>query len=422
MEFLSAPHELEDGGPAATMSLQRRMSESELVDGLFLLLSAFLSTEWKGQRQPYKFLENVRIASSAPSHDTSRIFLESGFKAWVAYFVVKPTTANADGQATRRRQFAALDRLSITEKKTLAVKVDEVVPHPTVATLIHSMEADARPTNSAVASLVPSKRPRTEHHEFGFFSTYPSPAYSQSFGDSPLATADSTRPLDPAASNLVLAWTPRHYDFMPTFPSNEPSQRSSQPFTSISREFMNWGNSPDAEILAGADTAELDLFFPEYLAGAIRRHDTTPKTAAVTIRFPANSIADVTCAIFIEVMPNKVERLASLLFNAQLETNGDVRELILPGGVCVVPTRLQGSPPESVKTVFGSTIAAALESAPYRKIEVSEAGPRMATRCVTMTECADANKGALISVALGRRDASRIYEKLFKSKSGSQFP
>ncbi|KAH8756097.1 hypothetical protein F5883DRAFT_686293 [Diaporthe sp. PMI_573] len=84
----------------------------------------------------------------------------------------------------------------------------------------------------------------------------------------------------------------------------------------------------------------------------------------------------------IVVLPNKVERLASLLFNAPLETNGNVRELILPDGLCVIPKQLQGSPPEAVTGVFGPTVAAALESAPYRKIEVSEAGPRVATRCV----------------------------------------
>ncbi|KAG6358164.1 hypothetical protein INS49_014048 [Diaporthe citri] len=399
------------------------MSDSELVDGLFLSLSAFLSTEWKGQRQPYRFLENVRTASSAPSHDTSRIFLDSGFKAWVAYFVGKPTTANADGQALRRRQFAALDRLSVSERKGFAVKVNEVLPHPTVATLILSMERDARMPNSAVASLVPSKRPRAEHDDFGLSSSsaYPSPGYSQSLGDNLQATADSAPLADAAVNNLMSAWTPRHYDFAPTFSSTDHCPRSLQLSTDTSRGTIDASTSPEAETLTGADIPELDLF-PEYLAGAIRRYDTTPKTAAVSIQFPANSIGDVNCIMIIEVLPNKVERLASLLFNAHLETDGNERELILPGGLCVVPTRLQGSPLESVTHVFGSTTAAALESAPYRKIEVAESGSRVATRCITMTECSDAKKGALIKVTLGRREASKIYEKLFKSKSRSRFP
>ncbi|KAH8755302.1 hypothetical protein F5883DRAFT_177823 [Diaporthe sp. PMI_573] len=98
------------------------MSDAELIDHLFHSLSEFLSTAWTGKRQPYSFLQHFRTASSSPSDDTSRIFLESGFKAWVAYHVVKLTTANAHGQAYRRRQFGALDRLPVGEKKRLAVK------------------------------------------------------------------------------------------------------------------------------------------------------------------------------------------------------------------------------------------------------------------------------------------------------------
>ncbi|KAH8746942.1 hypothetical protein F5883DRAFT_437770 [Diaporthe sp. PMI_573] len=357
------------------------MSDSELVDGLFLLLPTFLSTEWTAPRQPYKFLEHVRAASSAPSHDTSRIFLESGFKAWVAYFVVSPTTANVGGQANRRRQFAALDRLPVSEKKKFA-----------------------------------------------------------SFGNNLLATANPACAADPRAmSNLMPAWThhqlpswvPRRkahvltsyftgqYNFVPTFSSTVPSPSSLQVFTDIARGNINSSTSPKAETLVGADIAELNLF-PKYLAGAIQKYNTTPKTATIAIQFPANSIVDINCAMIIKVLPNKVERLASLLFSTHLETNRDLREVILPGSLYIVPTQLQGSLPESVAKVFGATTAATLKSAPYRKIEVSEAGSRVATCCITMSEYSNAKKGAVLKVAVGRREASKIYEKLFKSKSSSR--
>jgi hypothetical protein len=83
----------------------------------------------------------------------------------------------------------------LLKKKNLAVKVNEVVLHATVATLIHSMEAameaDARPTNSAVASLVPSKRPRTEHNEFGL----PLPVGAQPSRRSTLAASNHCSPI-----------------------------------------------------------------------------------------------------------------------------------------------------------------------------------------------------------------------------------
>ncbi|KAH8744723.1 hypothetical protein F5883DRAFT_660200 [Diaporthe sp. PMI_573] len=386
------------------------MSDAELIDHLFHLLSEFLSTEWTGKRQPYSFLQHFRTASSSHSDNTSRIFLDSGFKAWVAYHVFKPITANAYGQAYRRRQFGALDCLPVGEKKRLAVKVNEVPPHLTVASLVLSMEQEARLT------LVPSKRPHIEREDFVLSSSpaYPAPSYPQLFKDGSGTSTDLARLADSTVSSLAPVWTPRQQAFMPIYSSTDPSPRSLQVFTDLSRGATNSSISPKPEILVGADIAELDLF-PEFLAGVIKRNDISPKTAAVTFEFPRDSIADINCAMSIVVFPNKVERLALLLFNAYLETNGTVRELILPGGLCVIPKQLQGSPLEAVTNVFGPTVAAALESALYRKIELSEAALGVGTCCVTMSECSDVYDGAVITVVLGRREASKMYEKLFKS-------
>jgi hypothetical protein len=133
------------------------------------------------------------------------------------------------------------------------------------------------------------------------------------------------------------------------------------------------------------------------------------------MNFPPYFLGDVDCIITMEVLPNKVQRLASLLYNANLETNGRVRELLNPGGLKIVATQMQGSSPQSVIDVFGPEIANALESAPYRKNEVQLGGIAAPTRCVTMSEFSDSERGAIISLTLGRRAASQIYEKLFKS-------
>jgi hypothetical protein len=172
---------------------------------------------------------------------------------------------------------------------------------------------------------------------------------------------------------------------------------------------------------SGADVNELDLF-PEYFSGSVRRDDAGDRrTAAISMEFPRRSIANVDCAMTIEVLPNKVERLAYLLFDAHLETNGEVRELVCSNGLKAIVKQLQGSPPEAFLKVFGPTTSAALQSAPYRKHEVDEAGPRAPTRCVTMSDCSDAAKGAIITLTLGRREASQIYEKLFRSSISSSY-
>ncbi|KAG8157766.1 hypothetical protein KVR01_012428 [Diaporthe batatas] len=378
------------------------MPDAEVVDQLFRSLAGSLSTAWTRDRLPYRYLETFHAASSAPSDDTSRIFLESGFNAWVAYLIAKPTTANAQGQAARRRHFEALDRLPASEKRRLALKVNEVPPHPTVASLSRSMEQEARPDGSAVANSRHSKRRRLEHDDLFPPSSpaYPSPSYSQSLNDNALVSPDAARRADPTVNGPVPTWTPHT--------AQGPSKLSP---------------SAEPEILTGADIDELKIF-PEVLREAIKRHDRVPRTAAVTFEFPRDSIADVNCFMSITIVPERVERIASLLFdNVYLATNGTSRELILPGGLCVLAKRLHGCRPQVVTDVLGVTVAAAVESAPWRKIELSDRGVDEATRCVMMTDFSDARDGAVLIVTLGRREASKMYEKLFKSsKSRFQLP
>ncbi|KJZ69374.1 hypothetical protein HIM_11235 [Hirsutella minnesotensis 3608] len=349
------------------------MSDSELAQSLLASFLSFLSSEWTKDRLPYNFLSSVRAARSAPSHDTSRIFLDCGFQAWTAYFIVKPGKANASGQTAQRQRFAALDSESFEARRDLANRVAAERPHPTVAKLIESMEQVARTSEQSVA--VPSKRPCTEDHSTG-----------REFLVSPLYANE--RPQD----------LPTHHDASHT--DAVPAQAKH-------------------DITSGADIEGLALF-PEYLRGAIRRDDAGDgKTAAVSMNFPPDIIADVDCAMTMEILPNKVERLAILLFDAHLEMNGKVRELVLPGGITAIAYRLQGGRPGPVSDVFGAETVAAIESAPYRRYEVSEG--TIATRCVSMSDFVDADKGAIITLTLGMREASQIFEKLFKSKLHSRY-
>lgn len=92
--------------------------------------------------------------------------------------------------------------------------------------------------------------------------------------------------------------------------------------------------------MLGASINVLGIF-PEYLGGVIRRDNASDyKTAALLINFLSNIIADVDCVMTIEILPNKVERLISLIFNTYLETNRNLREVIVPSGLKVIPTWL----------------------------------------------------------------------------------
>ena len=51
---------------------------------------------------------------------------------------------------------------------------------------------------------------------------------------------------------------------------------------------------------------------------------------------PSHVIADVNCMITMQVSLNKGERLTLLTFDAHLEINGEVLELVILGGLKVI--------------------------------------------------------------------------------------
>lgn len=104
--------------------------------------------------------------------------------------------------------------------------------------------------------------------------------------------------------------------------------------------------------------------------------------------------------------------LADLLFGAHLETEGQSREVVLGSGcrILVLPkVVMQGCRTSAISKVFGSVIAEAIATAPYRKQEVLDG--ISTTRCVTMTIYSD-ERGADISLSLGLKEGSQIYERL----------
>jgi hypothetical protein len=134
------------------------MSSADQIESLFALFSQFLSAEWTRKRQPYGFLEAVRDARSSPIDKTPKIFIDTGFQAWVAYFVQKPGKACASGQSALRQLFDALDDLPDHNRKDLAQRVNNVSPHPTVTSLIQSMMEQT----ATEQPVPPAKRRRKE--------------------------------------------------------------------------------------------------------------------------------------------------------------------------------------------------------------------------------------------------------------------
>lgn len=127
------------------------------VEELFLFFSECLSSVWTRKRSPNHILDSVNQARLAQDSTTSKIFFDNGFQAWVAYFVLKPGSATINGKVARCKLFASLDNLSAEERANLARRVNAVTPHPTVASLIQSMQQQIQ---QSVPGAVSSKRRR----------------------------------------------------------------------------------------------------------------------------------------------------------------------------------------------------------------------------------------------------------------------
>lgn len=89
--------------------------------------------------------------------------------------------------------------------------------------------------------------------------------------------------------------------------------------------------------------------------------------------FPIWVIDD--CIITLAIHESKVEDLAKALFNVQVELRGQVRSLILPGGVKVAPSpelTVKGVACGALLDVFGPEIYKAVIASNMREQEVAD--------------------------------------------------
>ncbi|KAF4461626.1 hypothetical protein FALBO_11569 [Fusarium albosuccineum] len=349
------------------------------------LFFRFLKSEWKSPRLPYRYRQSYNTALSASDSDTARIFLDHSFQAWAAYVILKPNTTHSAGQAAKHGYFSQLDSKTIEEKAELAKRIARYAPHPTVADNIRKMEKNATTTSTARDSQTDSRETTCEYaaslpHASDYYQADPEeynrhpPAQSDSHAMSDAAIPPRKRRRTGNPTEAYRYLVPPSNTDVPLLADSQTNYHTSQ--TGVG------ANDTEQDITIGADVEGLKVF-PEYLRNAIKRDGAgDDRTAAVSMNFPLDLVADVDCIMTLEVLPNKVERIGMLLFNAHLETIGKTRELVLQGGTTAVVDRLKGSLPTAISEVLGDTIAAAIRSAPYRKLEVLDLGVDSATGCV----------------------------------------
>ncbi|KAL2129657.1 hypothetical protein VTI74DRAFT_7491 [Chaetomium olivicolor] len=309
-------------------------------------------------------------AGAQEGESTERIFLDAGgFPAWFAYFLTKRAAKGAthfDGQAACHQMLEALDKVPSEDRKLLAREVAAAIPADTHAKFCDVFEKILKPNQVNIVT-VPQKRPRVTED-----------------GGRLAAATPSTDALTSGASMLA--------------------EQSSSRF--------NLGNPPVLRVSA---------LFPTFLAGAIRRYSPTGGgsawTAAITMSFPdVSSLGNKFGSMMsLEITSNKVERLASILFDVGIESTDEHRYLIQPTGLRVIPSPdlvLRGCRRDVILDVFGHDVETAIKASPAYREEAEQGNPL--TECVSMTISHRAKDGAVINLSLDQKEGVRVRVKLYE--------
>jgi hypothetical protein len=193
-------------------------------------------------------------------------------------------------------------------------------------------------------------------------------------------------------------------------PLNE-AQGSPRAITDISLDNTQHLISENASLRDIADV------FEQYICGAVRRDKvesggTTYWVAAVTMDFPHQGLVD--CLMSVAIQQNKVEFLAMALFKVHVESVGEVRYVVLNGGVKLLPNpeiTLKGVLDEAIISVFGPKIYEAITASRMRKMEREE-GTHV-TECVSMMLTSNPVEGAIINLSLDVKEGAQIQNKLY---------
>ncbi|KAF2844444.1 hypothetical protein T440DRAFT_462111 [Plenodomus tracheiphilus IPT5] len=340
------------------------------------ILVGTLTTEWPYQRTPNGFHDALEQARCAPQHATAHIFLHASFQAWLAYFLA--TSGNSRhhrGQSAAQKSIAALEELSIEDRKTVADEVTRIVPHPTV------------PNESEILPRAKKRR-----------QTTPTTERFSNEAQNELQTAHQTALNAAFESALDNHSEPGHTIFNPI--ADEVSDNISARVSG-----QQTVSNPSAKRLAG--------IFPQYTCGAIRN---SGNTASVTMAFPAQlSGPKVECLMSLSILPNKIQYLAMVLFEVHIESDAGIWYVILDNGVRVLPQNevvLQGGKEKGIETLLGPEPTRALRKSPLRKDEIRQG--KLATNCVTLRLPSNCEYDGILNLNLGLDEAFRLKDTLFK--------
>jgi hypothetical protein len=106
------------------------------------VLKKHLTQEWTRKQALHDFDDALKRAEDLPPDDvsTGRIFLNVGFKAWLAYFLATNyARTNFKGKAAYLRTVAAFEKLTDETRANVAIELLNTQAHPTVEVQIRTL-------------------------------------------------------------------------------------------------------------------------------------------------------------------------------------------------------------------------------------------------------------------------------------------
>lgn len=172
--------------------------------------------------------------------------------------------------------------------------------------------------------------------------------------------------------------------------------------------------TPDDQVFVNASLAVATRLLPRDLSNAVKRHPHPKKetalVAAISMTFPN----EVECQMALEIIPDKIQHYAWVLFGVRLETAAGLRYMCV-GGAEVLPAprlTLRKCRADTIPEIFGFEVSNAVQSSPTYENDVVK-NYRDCTNSASMVMSQDADEVAVLFLSLGIYKGTEIREKLY---------
>ncbi|KAK1973574.1 hypothetical protein LZ30DRAFT_743124 [Colletotrichum cereale] len=339
------------------------------------LLISHLKTASTFKRPPKNLRKSFKLTFQQKQHqqDTHSIFLRVGFHAWLSCLLTENATQGKRkyrGKTSDRSLFLRLQKASTEEKQHIAQSVCGKRLNEQIEAKIKEWEESCRSDMNVISSpgsdtsIGATVSPETTNSQLS------DPNLGENRGGSVLAArtaihqeAGVTEGSDPACGGTLLP-----------------------PAISITR------------------------IFPPYMCSAIIKDIWS--SAMLQMSFPDNPSDD--CLMTLSILPNKVEYLAMALFGIHLESENELRHVVLGNGSCIIPSdqiQLDGVEEKASDEILGLATSRAVQVSLKRTMEIGNACTR--TKCITMTVSKSYNTPASLSLTLGLEEGLRLRHLMF---------